>query len=150
MFCRLHSEHKLILQNKVLQNKFISHGVPKYLDLHLCCISCMWNMLKYILVVINVSRFYISNVEHIHIVKISINYKLVLKPENGNFSGMPICATSSHVHPISGSSQVYLSRQWRKEFSSLPNVRQSLKSKRWAEYQWRSTAHSIDCWGLYT
>ena len=43
--------------------------------------------------------------------EISINDKFVLKPENSNFLGMPICATSSHVHPISGSSQVYLSRQ---------------------------------------
>ena len=151
MFCRLHSEHKLILQNKVLQNKFISHGVPKYLDFHLCCISCMWNMLKYILVVINVMESRCaSQIWNIYIFRNINKLSIRIETRSGNFSGMPICAASSHVHPISGSSQVYLSRQWRKEFSSLPNVRQSLKSKRWAEYQWRSTAHSIDCWGLYT
>ena len=52
-----------------------------------------------------------SQIWNIYIFRNINELSIRIETRSGNFSGMPICAASSHVHPISGSSQVYLSRQ---------------------------------------
>ena len=68
---------------------------------------------KYVKVYISRDKCYnfASQIWNIYIFRNINKLSIRIETRSGNFSGMPICAASSHVHPISGSSQVYLSRQ---------------------------------------